>query len=207
MPEYEMQEMNLPNKDGKKVLYPRLVLSGQIDTEYIAKMLAHDTSFTTADVIGLLQGLADQLSSHMSYGRSVKLDGIGIFTPSLSLREGKERETGEEKDTRRNAQSIMVGGVSFRPEKKLVRNINRQCEFVRSQRKFKRSSQQYTPAQRLKMAQEYLGSHPYLRVADYVAITGLRSTTASKELRQWSNQPDSGICSSGRGTHKVYIKE
>ena len=207
MPEYEMQEMNLPNKDGKKVLYPRLILSGQIDTEYLAKMLAHDTSFTTADVIGLLHGLADQLSSLMSYGRSVKLDGIGIFTPSLALREGKERETGEKNDTRRNAQSIIVGGVRFRPEKKFVRNINRQCEFVRSQRKFKRSSQKYTPAQRLEMAQEYLDSHPYLRVADYVAITGLRPTAASKELRQWSNQPDSGIGSSGRGTHKVYIKE
>ena len=29
MAEYEMQEMNLPNKDGKRILYPRLVQHGQ----------------------------------------------------------------------------------------------------------------------------------------------------------------------------------
>ena len=28
MAEYEMQEMNLPNKDGKRILYPRLVQHG-----------------------------------------------------------------------------------------------------------------------------------------------------------------------------------
>lgn len=40
MAEYEMQEMNLPNKEGKRVLYPRLVQRGQADTDYIAKTLA-----------------------------------------------------------------------------------------------------------------------------------------------------------------------
>lgn len=34
MAEYEMQEMNLPNKDGKRILYPRLVQSGQASTDY-----------------------------------------------------------------------------------------------------------------------------------------------------------------------------
>ena len=42
MAEYEMQEMNLPNKEGKRVLYPRLVQRGQADTDYIAKTLAQD---------------------------------------------------------------------------------------------------------------------------------------------------------------------
>lgn len=40
MAEYEMQEMNLPNKDGKRILYPRLVQSGQASTDYIAKILS-----------------------------------------------------------------------------------------------------------------------------------------------------------------------
>lgn len=205
MAEYQMQEMNLPDKDGKRVLYPRIVRGQRVDTAFIAKMLSQSTTFTVAEVIGLLQGLADQISNQMSYGRSVKLDGIGIFTPSLALQKDKERETGEEGSVKRNAQSIMIGGINFRPEKQFIRNANRQCMLKRSQHKFKRSSQKYTPDQRLEIARQYLSLHPFMKIADYASLTGLRHTAASLELKQWSVQPESGISASGRGTHKVYI--
>lgn len=205
MAEYEMQEMNLLAKDGKRIRYPRLVLGGHVDTKDIAKVLSYGTTFSDADVVGILAGLAAQLSSQMALGRSVKLDGIGTFTPSLTLLKGKERETGEEGSRRRNAQSIGVGGIRFRPEKSLVRTTNRQCELKRSERKFQRSSKKYTPEQRLELARAYLSSHPFMKIADYMAITGLKRTAASLELKQWSREPDSGICPSGRGSHKVYI--
>lgn len=86
MAEYEMQEMNLPNKEGKHVLYPRLVQRGQVSTDYIAKVLSQKSSFTKGDVIGLLQELADEMAYQMGDGKSVKLDGIGTFVPSLELR-------------------------------------------------------------------------------------------------------------------------
>lgn len=205
MAEYQMQEMNLPDKDGRRILYPRLILGEQVNTAYIAKRVAQGTTFSVAEVIGLVQALADQISDQMSCGRPVKLDGIGIFTPSLALHKDKERETGEEGSVKRNAQSIMIGGINFRPEKQFIRNTDRQCNLVRSQRKFRRSSQKYTPDQRLEIARQYLTSHPYIKVADYAALTGLRRTAASLELKQWSRQPESGISASGRGTHKVYI--
>ena len=53
MAEYEMQEMNLPNKDGKRILYPRLVQSGQASTDYITKILSEKSSFTRGDIKGL----------------------------------------------------------------------------------------------------------------------------------------------------------
>ena len=53
MAEYEMQEMNLPNKDGKRILYPRLVQHGQASTDYIAKILSEKSSFTRGDIKGL----------------------------------------------------------------------------------------------------------------------------------------------------------
>lgn len=207
MAEYAMQEMNLPNSEGEQVLYPRMVLNRQVDTAYIAKRLASQTTFTAAEVIGLLMGLSDELSFHLAEGSPVKLEGIGIFTPALALHKGKERETGEEGEAKRNAQSIYVGGVNFRPEKSLLKDINRQCELERSKGKFKRSSQKYTPEQRLELAKQYLDSHPFMRIADYAAITGLRKTAASIELKQWLLLPDSGIATSGRGTHKVYVKK
>ena len=67
MAEYEMQEMNLPNKDGKRILYPRLVQHGQASTDYIAKILSEKSSFTRGDIKGLLQELADELAYQMGH--------------------------------------------------------------------------------------------------------------------------------------------
>ena len=138
---------NLPNKDGKRILYPRLVQSGQASTDYIAKILSEKSSFTRGDIKGLLQELADELAYQMGQGKSVKLDGIGTFVPSLALRIDKERETGEADSTRRNARSIVVGSINFRAEKSLIHNTNYNCDLERSQQKFRRSSQKYTTMQ------------------------------------------------------------
>ena len=206
MAKYEMQEMNLPNEEGKRVLYPRLMLGKRVETGYIAKMLAQRTTFSAAEVVGLLMGLADQISDQMAQGRPVRLEGIGTFTPGLTLCEGKGRESGEENDARRNAQSVEIGKILFRPDKSFLQRTNRECDLERSKLKFQRSSKKYTPEQRLELALRYLDSHPYMRIADYVAITGLRPTTASLELKKWAKQPDSGIGFSGWGTHKVYVR-
>ena len=197
MAEYEMQEMNLPNKDGKRILHPRLVQSGQASTDYIAKILSEKSSFTRGDIKGLLQELADELAYQMGQGKSVKLDGIGTFVPSLALRIDKERETGEADSTRRNARSIEVGSINFRAEKSLIHNTNYNCDLERSQQKFHRSSQKYTPKERLERAKQYLTRHTYLTVRNYVQLTGLRPTTASVELRKWAENPESGITTSG----------
>lgn len=81
----------------------------------------------------MLQELGEELAYQMGQGKSVKLDGIGTFVPSLALRADKERETGEEDSTRRNARSIVVGSINFRAEKELLRNTNYNCELERSQ--------------------------------------------------------------------------
>ena len=179
---------------------------GQADTDYIAKTLAQKSAFSKGDVVGLLQELSEELAYQMGQGKSVKLDGIGTFVPSLALRADKERETGEEDSTHRNARSIVVGSINFRAEKELLRNTNYNCELERSQQKFHRSSQKYSPEQRLERAQQYLTQHPFMTVSDYANLNGLRHTTASLELRKWAEQPESNIGTSGRGTHKVYVR-
>ena len=66
MAEYEMQEMNLPNKDGKSHTLSRLVQSGQASTDYITKITVRKgSSFTRGDIKGLLQELADELAYQM----------------------------------------------------------------------------------------------------------------------------------------------
>ena len=39
MAEYNMQELNLPGEDGKRILYPRMKLYGQVDLETITEKI------------------------------------------------------------------------------------------------------------------------------------------------------------------------
>ena len=54
MAEYEMQESNLPNEEGKRILFPRMKLWNQVNLEYIASNINYASTFTPGDIIGLV---------------------------------------------------------------------------------------------------------------------------------------------------------
>ena len=205
MASYEMQESNLPNQEGKRILFPRMKLWGQANLENIIEKICEASSFTSGDVKGIVQALAEEIAYEMASGRSVKIEGIGVFPPALGLRKGVEREMGEAGSTKRNATNIQIDNVHFKADKELLRRTNAHCTLERSTRKFCKSSTQYTPEERLALAKQYLETHPFLTVTDYCQLTGLLRDTAAKELRHWKAEATSGIGSEGIGTHKVYV--
>ena len=197
MAEYEMQESNLPNEEGKRILFPRMKLWNQVNLEYIASNINYASTFTPGDIIGLVHSLTQEIAYQMAQGNSVKVDGLG---------KGKERESGEKKGQRRNAMSICVQNINFRADKQFIEETGRRCILNRSEIKPNRSSSKYTPEQRLQLAQKYLEEHPYMRVNDYCQLTGLLRNTAAKELKHWREMPETGITTNGRGSHKLYVK-
>ncbi len=207
MAEYEMQELALPSKDGKKVLYPRIKIREQIELKLLAERISAGTTFAPADVIGAVRALTSAMAWEMAQGHSVKIDGLGVFTPALGLRKGVERESAEPGSTRRNAASIRVKGVNFRADKGLVYETALNCILERSEQKFRRSSRRYTPEQRLKLAQDFLNRYSRMTVEDYCALTGLVKCTAAVELKRWADMPGNGIGRMGRGSHLMYVKE
>lgn len=129
MAEYNMQELNLPGEDGKRILYPRMKLYGQVDLETITEKIAYASSFTRGDIIGLMQAITDEIAYQMGQGYSVKIDNLGVFTPALGLRQDRERETGEEGDTKRNAVSICLKDIHFKVDKELLYRTARHCHL------------------------------------------------------------------------------
>lgn len=206
MAEYEMQEFTLSDDPARPVLFPRIRLQGCIGLERIAGEMADGTTFTASEVEAIVGEVARRMARHMAYGNSVKIEGLGTFTPSLGLRDGKERESVEEGATRRNAASIHVRDVKFRADKRLVQDTDRQCRLERSASKFRRSSDRYTPRQRLELAVGHIEANGFLSVGDYCTLTGLLRNSAARELRQWAGDPESGITVRGLGTHKVYVR-
>ena len=123
MAEYNMQELNLPNEEGKRIFYPRIKLYGQVDLEAIADKVSYASSFTKGDIVGLIQAITDEIAYQMGQGYSVKIENLGVFTPALGLMKGRERESGEEDDTKRNAVSICLKDIHFKVDKELLHRL------------------------------------------------------------------------------------
>ena len=114
-------------------------------------------------------------------------------------------ETGKRVRTKRNAVSICLKDIHFKVEKELLYRTARHCHLKRSTDKFQRSSQVFSPQERLERAKKYLEKNSFMTQADYCQLTGLLKSAASRELREWIANPESGIDYKGRGTHKIYI--
>ena len=204
---YIMQEMVDFRHEGETLLYPRLLISGSCSTDQLASAAASGTTFSPGELKAAIGLLARGMATIMAAGRSVRLEGIGLFTPSLALKQGREREQPGGKGSRRNAASIRVGGVNFRPNKELLHELDRLCVLERTTGIGARRQSAYTPEERLALAQDYLEKHPIMHVSDYASLTGLSRTTAGRELRRWQDTPGSGIGTAGSGPHKVYVRE
>lgn len=206
MAQYEIQELSLPNEKGERILYPRLVLSGQLNARYLIEHLASGTTYNVGEAMGLITAFTREMAYYLGQGYSVKVDELGIFTATLEFKEGKAPQESGVDATRRNARSIQVKGINFRPDKQFVLLTSRECELVRAKRAFRRSSSKYTPEERLKRALQYLEKNPYMTVLDYASLNDLCRSPATRELRKWAQQPDSGISSVGSASHRIYVR-
>ena len=63
-----------------RIKYPKI-----LTTDVLAKFMAMGKSVNEADVKSMLCQLRDALMYHSSIGQPVKLDGLGIFRPTISL--------------------------------------------------------------------------------------------------------------------------
>ena len=202
-----MQEVVNLNRDGETMLHPRMVIERCCGTEELARMVARGSTFGEGEIMGLIQAVGHCMAQLMADGCSVRLDGMGTFTPSLTLREDKERERPDGTGQKRNARSVRVGGVNFRTEKAWVAEVNQYCELERGTEQRRISRSRYTPEERLQLALHYLEQHPTLDISAYAALTGLGRNKACDELRRWAVLPESGIGVQGRGSHRLYVRK
>ena len=206
MTKYIKQEMNDLDGKGKKRSFYRLQtirnLSGE---EFIEMMAGRHAGVNPAMVKQVFYQTAEDMAFYMAMGYTVTIDGIGTFKPTLGMRRGKKMEQLDGEGPKRNAQSIRVNGVNFRADKKLIRRTDYECELERGETK-RINRSPYSKEERLKLAQTYLETHPYMRVNDYAFLAKLGKATATKELREFSNHPESGITWTGSRSSKLYIK-
>ena len=183
MAEYIKQEMSDLDGSGEQRVFYRMKTYHNINArEFVSKLARPGSGLSEGNVLHVLTTLADELAYYMAQGYSVSIDGVGTFKPTLGIAEGKETDTLDGDEQKRNARSIMVNGVNFRASKDLIKETARHCDL------------------------KYLDENHFMRVADYMKLTGLRKTSATLELKRLREDPANGITTEGKRNGMIYVK-
>ena len=193
-------------KTGEQKVFYRMKVERNIDfQEFIRNVCSHHKGICRGEALRVLVSASETLAELLGEGYSVTLDDWGTFKATIGLEEGKEVDTLDGDESKRNARSLHLNGVNFQADKKLVRNARRRCKLERAG-VVRVNRSPYTKEERLQKALEYLEENKVLKVGQYMELTGLAHTTAANELRTFSRDVSSGIVSVGRKPAVVYVK-
>ena len=95
--------MPLTNTNSK---FPRLKLNKPKTTRDLMKYINQRSGFVSSDIIGMIYEFRDVILNHAREATPIRLEGLGIFSPSIKL------------DGTYN--------IKFRPDKSLIKDLNRE---------------------------------------------------------------------------------
>ena len=200
---YIKQEIPDLNGTGRTQAYYKMELTPMTSEQFISQC-AREGKMEEAQILGVMTLVSEKLALCMAEGRSVKLNGIGTFHAKLGMRSDMLQDAFEEGEPTHNAKSIAVTGVSFRADPDLIDATRRKCVLEKGGvSRIKKTN--LTLEERIQKAREYLETNMFMRVPDYVRLTGLSRPSATKELRQLALNPSSGITSKGSRSQKYYV--
>jgi len=200
---YIKQEISDLNGTGRTQAYYKMELSPMSHEQFV-KLCAREGRMEESQILGILSLVSEKLGLCMAEGYSVKLDGIGSFHAKLGVRSDMLQDAFEEGERSRNANTIQVSGVAFRADPDLIRKTQQKCVLERGGTS-RLCKSALTKEERIQKAREYLEKNMFMRVPDYVQLTGLSRSSATKELRQIALDPSSGITYKGSRSQKYYV--
>ena len=200
---YIKKEIPDLNGTGRTQAYYKMELTSMSYDEFVS-LCAREGHMEESSILGVLSLVSKKLALSMAEGYSVKIDGLGTFNAKLGVRDDKLQDAFEEGESTRNAHSIRVTGVAYRADTDLVRTTSMKCTLERGGVSRIRKSK-LTLEERIQKARDFLEKNMFMRVPDYVRLTGLSRTTASMELRRLALDPTSGISSRGIRSQKFYV--
>lgn len=134
MANYVKQELPNLNGKGEDRSYYRILKRGNVNNEQLIDRICNvgGSSLSRGAIIHVLTTVAEEMARQLADGYSVTLDGIGTFSATIGVKEGKEQDTFYGEEVKRNAKSLEVKNVTFRSDKELVKEVNRRCDLKRA---------------------------------------------------------------------------
>ena len=203
MIKYELRELNF-DKGKKRKIYPKAKVYSMFDNAKMAEMIKDFShAFTTSVISGVLGTLPQALTTALSEGHTIKVNGLGVFSLSLDFDDDKPNElTGDKKDM--SHRSIRIKTVNFKPDKAFMESLREATTFERQDQSIIATHLKYTFQERARRARKFLETNQILTLTDYTRINGISPAGASRDLKRICASPDSGITPVGAASHKVW---
>jgi len=216
MPNYVLQEMSEEMGDGKKKVYPRMQTYSLHDFDTVVRhMRDYGGSFSEGTIRGVMDALVTTMKSWMPLGHNIKIDGLGVFSLTLGFDTStpseaaamKQKDSDDDSKPRNKYRHVYIKGINFKPDPKLLEQMNREATFERAERDVmvpcKTSDSR---DERISKALDVIDRQGYMTLADYASVTSQSRSMASKDLRQLASDPTTGITTRGSHSHKVWIR-
>ncbi|MBO4984255.1 MAG: HU family DNA-binding protein [Bacteroides sp.] len=90
---YKSIQSKMKTESGKQLYHPRVVYTGNVKTDQIAREVAAYSSLSSGDVKNTIDNLVTVVTQHLQASESVTLEGLGTFRLAFRSRgEGFENE-------------------------------------------------------------------------------------------------------------------
>ena len=193
--------------EGKRKVYPKLDAYRLLDTEdFVKEIHNYHHVYSPSLIESVLMDVADVLRRKLSDGYTVKIDDIGTFSLSLMFNDKKPDELLRD-DDRMMRRGVEVSNVNFKVDPQLLKQLKRETHLEREMPGVKKITIcEYTREQRIERALGVIKRHGFITLTDYASINTLSRTYASEDLKEISSDSTSPITSSGRASHKVWVR-
>ena len=211
MPKYFKREMPDLRGTGEKQYYYVMRSEGAVGTaELVRRMRQTYRVMGEGELLGMVSTMIRTMSEILADGYTISLDGMGNFSLALGLDDYEDGTPEQRRGGEPNARRLRVRDVRFKAQRKWVDAINAKCSRHLHRDEMGESSIHHpttTREERIHLALAHIREHGFLRLSDYVSLSGLSRTTASRELGELVSDKSVPIIAQGRLSHKVYVEK
>ena len=211
MPKYFKREMPDLRGTGERQYYYVMRSQGAVDTAGLVRLMRRSYRVMgEGELRGMVETLIATMAEVLADGYTVSLDGMGNFSLALGLDDYDNSTPEQHRGGEPNARRVKVSDVRFKAHRRWVNDISQQCAYqlYRDEQGTRDIHRPLTTREeRIELALGYIREHGFLRLSDYVTLSGLSRTTASRELREMASDRNVPIVAQGRLSHKVYVED
>lgn len=178
---YEIHTIENSQGSGKCRQYAQLRSRQAMTTDELGDEVQQACSITRSDLKAVMTELSAVAIRELSQGNRFYIPEIGY----LSLSVGIVKPTGKANKLI-TGKEICLRGINFKPEKKLLLNVQRRVSFVKSA--YTTLSAKYTAETLWPRVEAYLGAHRFLTRRTMAEEFGLSYHMARKWLVRFVNE-------------------
>ena len=204
--QYDFQKLPQTSAEEENVrLFPKAVKRGTVSFYELAQEIEKTTTYTVADLEGMMEAVAHAAASHLNNSEHVELKGLGTLSVAIACNRDEARHmpviTSPSQVTPRD---LHVSRVNFDAKPVFMRRLT--GPFEQAHERFPSNKETDVPvlAERRALLLGYLESHGYISTSQYMRLTHFTRSHARDELNAFVHE---GLLRrSGAGTHLVFVK-